>query len=160
MPGPKPASRPKYRLKENKNFLITKELVKSHGKRINELNKKAKTPEDLDRLRILAEKTTHAKTELRDFILRDYLAEKLKKSDSKYKAKVFDEVNKIYLIKDKLVGMSKHEKFDNVIKAIFRDLRGFEKTNGASKLKRKSPVPDDQIYEYLRERRIILEHSN
>ncbi len=162
MPGPKPATRPKYRLKENPNFLISKELVKSSAKHITKgKDIKNKTPKEIERLNVISERSAHAKTILRDLILRDYLAERLKKADSKYRAKVYDEVNKLYLIKDKYLTQGKQKEFDDVIKGIFRELRGFELGTGKTgKLIRKNPIPDKEIYEFLRERRIILEHRN
>jgi len=160
--GPKPATRPKNRLNANPNFVITKELVKSSVKHILKgKDIKNKTPKEIERLNLISEKSAHAKTILRDLILSDYLTQRLKKADPKYKAKVYDEVNKLHLIKDKYLTKGKQKEFDDVIKEIFRELRGFELgTTKHGKLNRKNPIPDEKIYEFLRERRIILEHRN
>ncbi len=162
MPGPKPATRPKYRLKENSNFLLTKNLVKSSSKVIKKMKDvQMKTPEGRIRLNKTIEQSSHAKATLRDFILRDYLKERLKKANKLYVEKVFHEINQIHLIKEKFITKNKAKAYNDVIKKTFKDLRGFESGSGKSgKLIRKEPIADNKICEYLRERRIILEHTN
>jgi len=162
MPGPKPVSRPRNRLMENQNFRITKELIDVQSKKITELKKKSnKTPVEERLLSRGGESSSKAKIILREFILRDYLNGRLLKETPEYRKEVLHEINKIELLKDRYELFQRIGEYDDVIKAIFRDLRGFEKgANKSGKLIRKESIPNNKILEYLRERRIILENRN